>query len=156
MKIERRKPRTANIGVFGVGHYAYWPQFDGLLADMQQKLTAFVDKVEQYGVNVTNFGLIDDAKGAYGLVPKLKSAGLDLVFCDMLTYATSSTFGKIIRDIEVPVVLVALQPDKALDYSNASTYLQLKNDDFCAVPEFTGVAIRMGKPPPEVIIGTLH
>lgn len=156
MKIKRRKPRTANIGVFGVGHYAYWPQFEGLLEDMHQKLDVFVSKVENHEVNVINFGLIDDANGSYSLISKIKSANLDLVFCDMLTYATSSTFGKIIRDIEVPVVLVALQPDKALDYSKASTYLQLKNDDFCAVPEFAGVAIRMGKKPPEVIIGTLH
>jgi len=34
--------------------------------------------------------------------------------------------------------------------------MQLCNDDFCAVPEFTGVAIRMGKRPPPVILGTLQ
>jgi len=34
--------------------------------------------------------------------------------------------------------------------------MQLCNDDFCAVPEFTGVAIRMGKTPPPVILGTLE
>lgn len=156
MKVKRRKPRTAKVGVFGVGHYAYWPQFEGLLEEMHQKLNTFIDKVKNQGVDVINFGLIDDAEGAYGLVSELKAADLDLIFCDMLTYATSSTFGKIIREIDRPIILVALQPEKALDYSKASTYMQLLNDDFCAVPEFTGVAIRMGKRPPEVIIGTLH
>lgn len=156
MKIKRRKPRTANIGVFGVGHHAYWPQFEGLLEEMHHKLEVFISKVENHGVDVTNFGLIDDAKGAYALAPELKAADLDLIFCDMVTYATSSTFGKIIREIDIPIVLVALQPQKALDYSKASTYMQLKNDDFCAVPEFTGVAVRMGKAAPEVIIGCLH
>jgi L-arabinose isomerase len=34
--------------------------------------------------------------------------------------------------------------------------MQLANDDFCSVPEFLGVAIRMGKRPPEVVLGTLH
>jgi L-arabinose isomerase len=34
--------------------------------------------------------------------------------------------------------------------------MQLCNDDLCAVPEFTGVAIRMGKKPPPVILGTLE
>ncbi len=53
-------------------------------------------------------------------------------------------------------MLVALQPMKAMDYTRASTYMQLCNDDFCAVPEFTGVAIRMGKRPPPVILGTLE
>ena len=42
-----------------------------------------------------------------------------------------------------------------MDYTKASTYMQLANDDFCSVPEFTGVAIRMGKRPPPVILGTL-
>jgi len=73
-----------------------------------------------------------------------------------VTYATSSTWGILIRELDVPIVLVALQPRRALDYSTASTYMQLCNDDFCSVPEFTGVAIRMGKRPPEVILGTLE
>jgi L-arabinose isomerase len=34
--------------------------------------------------------------------------------------------------------------------------MQLCNDDFCSVPEFTGVAVRMGKRPPDVVIGTLE
>jgi L-arabinose isomerase len=34
--------------------------------------------------------------------------------------------------------------------------MQLMNDDFCAVPEFAGVAVRMGKKIPEIIIGTLE
>jgi L-arabinose isomerase len=155
MRIERRKPRAADIGVFGVGHHTYWGQFDGLLDEMHRKLGLFVDKLKAHDVRVTNFGLIDDARSAYAALPKLKAATLDLVFCDMLTYATSSTFGILIRELDVPVVLVALQPLPALDYSRASTFMQLCNDDFCSVPEFTGVAIRMGKRPPPVILGTL-
>ncbi|MHC4179398.1 MAG: L-arabinose isomerase family protein, partial [Planctomycetota bacterium] len=156
MRVARRKERTANVGVFGVGHHVYWPQFEGLLDEMHRKLKVFVGKVESHGVQVTDFGLIDDAQGAYALLPKLKAAQLDLVFCDMLTYATSSTFGILVRDLDVPVVLVALQPLAALDYERASTYVQLCNDDFCSVPEFTGVAVRMGKRPPPVVLGTLQ
>lgn len=156
MNIERRKELTANVGIFGVGHHTYWKQFDGLLDEMHGKLDAFVQKVNAHGVEVTNFGLVDDARSAYAALPKLKSAPLDLVFCDMVTYATSSTFGVLVRELDVPIVLVALQPLRAMDYSKASTYMQLCNDDFCSVPEFTGVAIRMGKQPPPVILGTLH
>lgn len=154
--VARRKPRTAHIGVFGVGHYAYWPQFDGLLEEMHRKLAVFVNKVEAHEVKVTNFGLVDDAETAYALLPRLQGADLDLLFVDMVTYATSSTFGVLVRALDVPMVLVALQPRKALDYDRASTYMQLANDDFCSVPEFTGVAVRMGKSPPPVILGTLH
>ncbi len=155
MKVPRRKKRTANVGIFGVGFHSYWPQFDGLLDELKRKLNVFVERVRDREVKVKDFGIVDDAKSAYDLLPKLKAADLDLVFCDMLTYATSATFAAIVRGLDVPIVLVALQPLRALDYSQASTYMQLCNDDLCSVPEFTGVAIRMGKKPPPVILGTL-
>lgn len=153
---ERRQETRPRIGVFGVGYVKYWPQFEGLLEDLLEKQRIFLDKLAPLSVEVIDFGMVDDAQSAYALVPKLKAANLDLIFCDMLTYATSSTFGVIIKTIETPIVLVALQPDKAMDYSRASTYMQLYNDDVCSLPEFAGVALRMGKPVPEVIIGTLH
>ncbi len=156
VRVPRRKPRAANIGIFGVGHYTYWKQFDGLLDEMHRKLDVFVGKVKAQDVSVTNFGMIDNAQGAYALVRKLKAANLDLLFCDMVTYATSSTFGIIIRELDIPIVLVALQPMKAMDYARATTRMQLANDDFCSVPEFAGVALRMGKRPPPMILGTLH
>jgi len=155
MKVERRKKRTAKVGIFGVGFHRYWSQFDGLLEEMKRKLDLFTERVKLWAVDVTQFGIVDDAASAYALVPKLKGADLDLLFCDMLTYATSASFAPIIRGVDCPIVLVALQPLKALDYAAASTYMQLCNDDFCAVPEFTGVAIRMGKNAPPVILGTL-
>jgi len=156
MKIPRRKPLTAKVGIFGVGHYNYWPQFPGLLDEMHRKLDHLVRKVEANGVTVTNFGMVDNALGAGELLPKLKAADLDLVFVDMVTYATSSTVGTILRGLDVPLVLVALQPLKAMDYERASTYMQLCNDDFCSVPEFQGVAIRLGRKAPDVILGTLE
>jgi len=155
MRVARRRPRTANVGIFGVGFHKYWPQFEGLLEEMKGKLEVFVERVRGEQVNVTCFGIVDDAASAYAALPRMKGADLDLVFCDMLTYATSASFGAIVRGLDVPIVLVALQPLKALDYSQASTYMQLCNDDLCSVPEFTGVAVRMGKRPPPVVLGTL-
>lgn len=155
-RIVRRKQTVVKIGVFGVAYYKYWEQFEGLLDDMKEKQIVFLEKLKKHQVEVVDFGLVDNVQSAYDLVPALKAANLDLIFCDMLTYATSSTFGIIIKSIDVPIVLVALQPDKALDYANASTYQQLYNDDICALPEFAGVAVRMGKSVPDMIIGTLH
>lgn len=156
MRVPRRKPRTARVGLFGVGYHVYWNQFPGLLDELKAKLNVLDGKIRTNGVEVVNFGIVDKAQDAYALAARLKAADLDLVFCDMLTYATSATFGVIVRSLDVPIVLVALQPLAALDYANATTYMQLVNDDFCSVPEFTGVAIRMGKPAPEVILGTLE
>jgi L-arabinose isomerase len=154
--VDRRKPLHAKIGVFGVGYWKYWQQFEGLLDEMHKKQQKLVEKLKSFDVEVVDFGLVDNAQKAYELVPGLKAANPDLVFCDMVTYATSATFGTIIRNLDVPVVLVALQPLEALDYDKATTFMQLANDDFCSVPEFAGVAVRMGKKIPGVIIGTLE
>jgi L-arabinose isomerase len=156
LKIPRRKPRTARIGIFGVGYHVYWEQFPGLLDELLEKLAVLEARVAATGASVTNFGMVDKAQDAYALLPNLKAADLDLVFCDMVTYATSATFATIVRGLDIPIVLVALQPLASLDYTSATTYTQLANDDFCSVPEFIGVAIRMGKRPPEVILGTLY
>ncbi|WP_353080970.1 L-fucose/L-arabinose isomerase family protein [Tessaracoccus lapidicaptus] len=154
--IERRKPLTARVGIVSVGHHVYWGQFEGLLEDMHRKAAVLEGKVACHGVEVVNFGLLDEAQGTYATLPRIRAADLDLLLVDMVTYATSSTFGALIRALDIPVVLVALQPRAALDYANATTYMQLSNDDFCSVPEFAAVAVRMGKRPPEVIIGTLQ
>ena len=39
--------------------------------------------------------MVDDARNAYRFRNKLKATSLDLIFCDMVTYATSATFGGI-------------------------------------------------------------
>ncbi len=153
--LSRKVNEKPRIGVIGVGHYTYWDQFPGLLDEMYKKQELFIEKIPEY-VDVVDFGLIDDAEKAYLAVKSLETEGLDLLFCDMVTYATSGTIGIIFRTLNIPIVLVALQPLEGLDYSKASTYMQLMNDDICSMPEFTAAALRMGKPVPETIIGTLH
>ncbi len=155
MTVPRRKPLTARVGVLAVGHRTYWDQFEGLLEELVGKAEHLVGKLQANGVEVVNFGLIDHAEPAYEVVPRIKAADLDVLFVDMVTYATSSTFGVLVRELDLPMVLVALQPLAAMHYERGTTYMQLCNDDFCSVPEFTGVAVRMGKRAPEVIIGTL-
>ena len=150
------KNEPQRIGVFGVGYDMYWNQFDGLLDELMQKHETFLEKFSDKEAIIVDFGMIDNPKKAYEKIKEIQAANLDLIFCNMLTYATSGTFGIIVKTLSIPIVMVALQPRKALDYSQASTYMQLVNDDICAVPEFAGVAVRMGKKVPDMIIGTLH
>lgn len=150
------KKEPQRIGVFGVGYDVYWGQFDGLLDELMAKHDVFLEKLSSKGAELIDFGMIDNPKKAYEKLKDMQAANLDLIFCNMLTYATSGTFGIIVKTLSIPIVLVALQPRKALDYSKASTYMQLVNDDICSVPEFAGVAVRMGKKVPDMIIGTLH
>lgn len=141
------------VGLLAVGHHTYWPQFPGLRDEMERKIGLLAARLQAQGVRVENFGLVDNAPTAWAALPRVKGADLDLLFVDMATYATSSTFGVICREVNVPIVLVALQPSTALDYPRGTTQMQLANDDFCSVPEFTGVAVRFGKPVPHVILG---
>ena len=154
-RVKRRKPLTANVGVVSVGLDTYWKQCPGLYDDMLKKANVFEKRVESHDVNVTSFGISDNPEKAASLIPALKSADLDLLFVDMVTYATSSTFAPFVRELKCPIVLVALQPDSRLDYEHATIYKQLLNDDLCSVPEFTGVAIRYGRPVADVVIGKL-
>lgn len=143
------------IAVFGVGYDKYWDQFEGLYEELMGKHKIILKKIPEQIATIIDFGMIDTPQKAYETLKKIESANPDLVFCLMLTYATSGTFGIIIKTLKVPVILIALQPLKALDYSHASTYMQLANDDICALPEFASAAVRMGKKVPEAIIGTL-
>lgn len=145
----------AKVGLVAVGHTTYWSQFEGLLDELLGKYEQLAARIEAMdtGVRLKKFGMIDNATSAYATVENMKAANLDLLFVDMVTYATSSTFGILIRELDIPFVLVALQPLEAMEYTKATTYTQLCNDDFCSVPEFMGVAQRMGKPMPDVIIG---
>ena len=171
--VKRRKPLAANIGVVSVGLDTYWAQCPGLLDDMKRKEDAFVAKLEgrpspatvasaaesgaARSLAVRSFGMADNPQHAAALVPAMKAADLDILFVDMVTYATSSTFAPFVRELpNVPIVLVALQPDERLDYEHATIYRQLLNDDLCAVPEFTGVAERLRHPVADVIIGQLE
>ena len=154
-RVARRKPLAANVGVVSVGLDTYWKQCPGLYEDMLKKEAVFAGRLEAHQVKVSRFGISDNPQKAHSMVAAMKAADLDLLFVDMVTYATSSTFAPFVRELNCPIVLVALQPDSRLDYEHATIYRQLYNDDLCSVPEFTGVAIRYGKPVADVIIGQL-
>ncbi len=154
--IERKKPRYAKIGIFDVSHAVYNEQFPGLYDNFAKYHADLVALVEKNGVKVVDFGMIDSSELAFNAVGKINGTGVDLIICNMITYATSSVFAPILRDANAPMILTALQPRANLDYTKASTFMQLENDNICSVPEFIGVAVRMGKKIHDVIIGTLY
>ncbi len=154
--IERKMPRTGKIGVFSVSHATYNHQFPGLYDKFYRYHKELLRLVEENDATAVDFGLIDDSRAAYETADQLNAAGVDLIICNMITYATSSVFAPIIRSAQAPVILTALQPLAGLDYSKASTFMQLENDNICSVPEFIGVANRLGKKVHDVIIGTLY
>lgn len=153
--IERTAGRTANIGLFAVVHDTYYAQFDGLQATLEDYHQTLKEQLAGYEINLIDYGFANGQPAAAAIAARMRRDQLDLIFCNMATYATSATFAPIILGTTQPVVLLALQPRAAMDYSRASTVMQLENDNICSVPEFTGVAIRLGRPVADVVIGTL-
>ena len=154
--IQRKKERTAKIAFFSVIHGVYFEQFEGLEDSIKGYHAETVRLVETNAVTVLDYGIVQSNTQAFETAQKIQADGVDLIFCNMISYATSSVFAPIVQGTNAPIVLLALQPRKHLDYSKASTFMQLENDNICSVPEFTGVAIRFGKPVTDVIIGTLY
>ena len=56
--------------------------------------------------------------------------------------------------ISAPQVLVGIQPLTHLDYGNTTTFMQLVNDDICAMPEVAGVYGRLGRKIPKCIVAS--
>ena len=152
----RKSRGQATVGVFAVGHAVYWGQFPGLLDTLMGFHAKLVTMLEEEGVRVIDFGMSDSSEKAYDILAEIKKSNIDLLFCNMVTYATSSVFAPIARDSGLPIVLTALQPRAHLDYQMANTRMQLENDSVCAVPEFTGVAKRLGHPVEDAILGMLE
>lgn len=146
------------IGLFAVGHAAYWGQFPELRGCLLGYHALLKEMLERRGAKVVDFGMSDSSQRAFEIAGGLAAAGVDLIVCNMTTYATSSVFAPVIQSSRgacAPIVLTALQPLSALDCERANTYAQLQNDNICSVPEFCGVALRMGGKIADVIIGTL-
>ena len=154
--IERRNKRNARIGMFAVAHDTYWDQFEGLLDNIMGYHHDAVKLVETNEVEVIDYGMVDSSIKAYDVLPKMKGDNLDIIICNMVTYATSSVFAPIVRDLDVPMILLAVQPLNEMDYSKACTFMQLENDAICSVPEFIGVANRLNRKIHDVIIGALY
>ena len=154
--IERKNKRYGRIGVFAVAHATYWGQFPGLLDNIMKYHADFISMLKENDVEVVDFGMVDSSEKGSECANKINGANVDVIMCNMVTYATSSVFAPVIRSCSAPMILVALQPRFALDYTQANTFMQLENDNICSVPEFIGVANRLNKKIYDVVIGTLY
>lgn len=144
-----KKPR---IGIVALGHAVYWPQFDGLKEELAKKAGAFASYFKQS--EIVDGGFADDVDSAFASVQKLKKEDIDALFLVLTTYVTSAVAAPFAIHLDVPQVLVGIQPLTHLDYKHTTTYMQLVNDDICAMPEVAGVYARLGKGAPDCIVAT--
>ena len=149
--------KKAKIGVIGLGHYIYFEPFAGLKDELMAKSDDFIKYVDTELAEVVNCGYIDCVEDAFSAVRKIKCEDLDLLFVLLSTYVPSAVAAPLARYLDVPQILVGIQPLSHLDYSHTTTYMQLANDDVCAMPEIAGVYERLGKPiPPSIVASSVQ
>ncbi len=105
------------IGLFGIGLDAYWPQFAGLKKQLEGYLRRVAGKLALPGVEVVNLGLVDTPEKALAAGHRFRQADVDLIFLHVTTYALSSTVLPVVRRAKVPVVILNLSPEPAMDYA---------------------------------------
>ncbi len=135
------------IGLFGIGLEAYWAQFEGL----EKRLTGYVEvvagKLQSYDAQIVNLGLIDTPEKAFEAGSRFRREDVDLIFLYVTTYALSSTVLPVVKRARVPVIVLNLVPEAAIDYiafnkmtnRTAMTGEWLAYCSACPVPEIASV-----------------
>ena len=151
-----RQPAPARVGLVSLGHYLYWPQFDGLKEQLLAYHAEFAEHLASFDVELIDVGMSDSPQRAAELADQLQAADVDLVIAFLATYTPSADALPIARRTGRPLVLAALQPDAALDYPNATTYAQLCNDNICSLPEICCALRRAGLDAADAVVGRLR
>jgi len=155
--------RPLRVGLFGIGLDTYWGQFQGLKSRLEGYVQIVSDKLQRPGVEIVNLGLIDTPEGALEAGHQFRKEDVDIIFLHVTTYALSSTVLPVVRRAKVPVVVLNLSPEMAIDYTTfnkmgdrtAMTGEWLAHCSACPVPEIANVLKRSGIPF-EQVTGRLH
>ncbi|HEV2273566.1 MAG TPA: arabinose isomerase [Acidobacteriaceae bacterium] len=150
-------------GLFSIGLSAYWPQFSGLLDRLNGYNRRIEDGLRRDGVEIVNLGMIDTPEKGLDAGHQLRASDVDILFLHVSTYALSSTVLSAVRRAKVPVILLNLSPEAAIDYPafNRMPSRTEKTGEWlafcgtCPVPELANVFHRTGVQFAEVT-GTLE
>ena len=134
-------------GIFSIGLDTYWPQFDGLL----DNLNGYHDEIRNWiagmGIELVDAGMVDCPEKASGAASFFKQEDVEVIFLFISTYALSSTVLPVVQKAKVPVVMLNLQPVAQLDYEKFNaigdrgkmTGIWLEHCQSCSVPELACV-----------------
>ncbi len=142
-----RNEHTLKLGLFGIGLNAYWPQFAGLKDRLEGYLSRVAQQLGRRGATVVNVGLVDTPEKALDAGHTFRQQDVDLIFLHVTTYALSSTVLPVVRRAKVPVIILNLQPEAAIDYKSFNamndrtrmTGEWLAYCNACPVPEIANV-----------------
>ncbi|MSP13196.1 MAG: arabinose isomerase [Chloroflexi bacterium] len=142
-QLPQRNYPPAKVGLFAIGLAAYWPQFPGLKEQLLMYHAHVAGQLAGFAEVVAG-GLVDTPQEAYTTGQRFASARVDLLICHTATYATSSQVLPIVQSAKVPVLVLNLQPEAALDYEHIDTGGWLANCSTCCVPEISNAFARAG------------
>ena len=146
MLVESLVKTKARIGVFAIALGAYLPQFPTLVPEFDAQYKAFKKENLPQDIELVDGGIVTTKEQAMAAGDKFRSADVDLVILQLLTYATSYNMLPAIRDVDVPVVLVNVQKKAAPDYANTDIPTWLGELYACgAVGEMVADLERAGK-----------
>ncbi len=135
----------ARIGTFSIALGAYLPQFPQLVPEFKAQYESF-KKTLPGNVEIIDGGLVTTKEHSQAAGDLFRSADVDLIILQLLTYATSYNMLPAIKDLDVPVVLVNIQKLKALDYKHTDIATWLGEGYACgAVGEMVADLERYGK-----------
>jgi L-arabinose isomerase len=140
------------IGLFGIGLDTYWPQFPGLKERLEGYLHTVEQKLSRIHPAIVNAGLVDTTDKAFQAGKMFKTEDVDLIFLYVTTYALSSTVLPVVQRAKVPVIILNLSPEAAIDYTvfnsmsdrTKMTGEWLSYCSPCTVPEIANVFNRVG------------
>ncbi|MCF8339382.1 MAG: arabinose isomerase [Chitinophagaceae bacterium] len=147
----------------GIGLDAYWAQFEGLKERLEGYLGVVEEKISGAPFQIINVGLVDHPDKAFEAGDLLRKEGVSLILLYVTTYALSSTVLPAVQRAKVPVIVLNLAPEAAIDYASfnamtdrtAMTGEWLSFCNACPVPEIANVFNRCGIPFHQVT-GMLH
>lgn len=140
------------VGLYGIGLEAYWPQFNGLKQRLQGYLQSVRERLQGFGAEVVDLGLVDSPIRAREAADSLRIADVEIVVLFISTYALSSTVLPVAQATGKPVIVLNLQPVPAIDYERFNqlsdrgvmTGEWLAHCQACCVPEVASVLGRAG------------
>jgi L-arabinose isomerase len=138
------------VGLCGIGLEAYWSQFAGLEQRLRGYVAEMAARLRRPGVEVVDLGLIDSAQRSREAGHQFRREDIDVLFLYVTTYALSNTVLPLVQRAGVPVIVLNLQPEPAIDYSafnrledrTAMTGEWLAFCSACPVPEIANLFAR--------------
>lgn len=99
------------------------------------------------GNDLVDAGLVDCAATARAAGRRFCEAGIDILFVHLATYANSETLLPAVRDLDVPIVLLNVQPQRKLDMAKLTGIGDWLGSGVtpASLPEMTNVLVRLGK-----------